>query len=81
VKLFLAFTYYAGHSLGGVKDFLADFDTVEEALENILEEPTRYYQIVNRETMEIVKEGLARFKNFDPREFKREKRLLEPPGY
>jgi hypothetical protein len=72
VKKYLLFTFYAGRALGGARDFLADFDTVEEALENILNEPTRYYQIVNSESMEIVKEGLARFKNFDVNEFRRE---------
>ena len=35
--------------------------TVEEALDNILEEWTRYYQVVDRDTMETVKEGLARW--------------------
>ena len=71
VKKFLVFTYYAGRPLGGAKDFLADFDSVEEALDNILDEPTRYYQIVNSETMRVRKQGLARFKYFDPREFRR----------
>jgi hypothetical protein len=80
VKRFLAFTFYAGHALGGAKDFLADFDSIDEALENILEEPTRYYQIVDSATMEVVKEGLARFKNFDPSEFRWENRLLRPPN-
>jgi hypothetical protein len=74
VKKFLVFTYYAGRPLGGAKDFLADFESVEEALDNILEEPTRYYQIVNSETMRVRKEGLARFKDFDSREFRREAR-------
>ena len=72
VKNFLVFTYYAGRSLGGAKDFLADFDSVEEALGNILDEPARYYQIVDAETMRVEKEGLAMFKDFDPREFRRE---------
>jgi hypothetical protein len=75
VKKFLVFTYYAGRPLGGTKDFLADFDSVEEALDNILEEPMRYYQIVDAETMRVKKEGLAMFKDFDPREFKREARV------
>jgi hypothetical protein len=69
VKQYLLFTYYVGRPLGGVKDFLDSFDTVEEALDNILEEWTRYYQVVDRDTMETVKEGLARFKNFSPQGF------------
>jgi hypothetical protein len=67
MKRYLLFTYYLGRSLGGAKDFLDSFDTVEEALDNILDEWTRYYQVVDAETMETVKEGLARFKNFAPR--------------
>jgi hypothetical protein len=74
VKKFLLFTYYAGRPLGGAKDFLAAFNSVEEALDNILDEPTRYYQIVDAETMRVKKEGLAMFKDFDPREFRREAR-------
>jgi hypothetical protein len=74
VNRFLVFTYYAGRPLGGAKDFLAEFESVEEALDNILEEPTRYYQIVDAETMRVKREGLAMFKDFDPREFKREAR-------
>jgi hypothetical protein len=63
VKRFLLFTYYVGRPLGGVKDFLDSFDSVEEALDNILDESMRYYQVVDAETMETVKEGLARFKH------------------
>ena len=69
VKKYLLFTYYVGRPLGGVKDFLESFDSVEEALDNILEEWTRYYQVVDRDTMETVKEGLARFKNFSAEGF------------
>lgn len=72
MKPFLLFTYYAGRALGGTKDFLADFDSIEEALDNLLDEPTRYYQVVDAETMCVVREGLARFKHLDPREFRRE---------
>ncbi|HEX3797234.1 MAG TPA: hypothetical protein VH413_00930 [Verrucomicrobiae bacterium] len=67
MKRFLLFTYYVGRPLGGVKDFLDSFDSVEEALDNILEESMRYYQVVDAETMETVKEGLARFKNISPK--------------
>jgi hypothetical protein len=73
MKRFLLFTYYADRPQGGVKDFLAGFDSVEEALENVLDERRRYYQVVDRETMRVVKEGLALFKRFDPRRFKRER--------
>ena len=77
MKQYLLFTYYVGRPLGGVKDFLDSFDTVEEALDNILEEWTRYYQIVDRDTMETVKEGLARFKNFSPQGFSSNDSLSE----
>ena len=72
VKKFLLFTYYSGRPLGGMKDFLADFETIQEALDNLLDEPNRYFQIARSDTLKVVKEGLARFKNYDPREFKRE---------
>jgi hypothetical protein len=39
---------------------------VQEALDNILAERSRYYQIVRREDMTIVKEGLSIYKNFSP---------------
>jgi hypothetical protein len=64
MKKYLVFTYYVGRSLGGVKDYLDSFNSLEEALENLLPERNRYYQIVDRDTMRVVKEGLARFKNF-----------------
>jgi hypothetical protein len=67
VKKYLLFTFYVGRPQGGIKDFLDSFDTVEEALDNILEEWTRYYQVVDRDTMMTVREGLARFKNFTPK--------------
>ncbi len=69
MKRYMLFTYYVGRPLGGAKDYLDSFDTIDEALDNILDEWTRYYQIVDRETMETVKEGLARFKNFSPEGF------------
>ena len=69
MKQYLLYTYYVGRSLGGAKDFLDSFDTIEEALDNILEEWTRYYQVVDRDNMKIVREGLARFKNFSPEGF------------
>jgi hypothetical protein len=72
MKKYLLFTYYVGRPMGGVKDFLDSFESVEEALDNILEEWTRYYQVVDRDTMETVREGLARFKNFSPTNFETE---------
>lgn len=66
MKDYLVFTYYIGRSLGGIKDYLDSFDSVEEALDNILAERNRYYQIVQRDTMTVVKEGLSIYKNFVP---------------
>jgi hypothetical protein len=69
LKKYLVFTYYVGRPVGGAKDFLDSFDSLAEALDNLLDEETRYYQIVDSETMETVKEGLARFKNFSSEGF------------
>lgn len=69
MKKYLVFTYYVGRSLGGMKDFLDGFETVEDALDNILIERNRYYQIVDRDSMKVVREGLAMFKNFVPEKF------------
>jgi hypothetical protein len=66
MKRYLVFTYYVGRPLGGLKDFLDAFETVPEALDNVLSERHRYYQIVDRESMGIVKEGLSIYKNFVP---------------
>jgi hypothetical protein len=52
--------------LGGIKDYLDSFDSVQEALDNILCERNRYYQVVRRDTMTVVKEGLSMYKNFVP---------------
>lgn len=68
---YLLFTYYVGAACGGMKDLLDAFPTVEEALENLLPEPKRYFQIVDGETLQIVKEGLAEFKDADVRTFRR----------
>jgi hypothetical protein len=65
VKKYLLFTFYLGRPFGGAKDFLDSFDSIEEALDNILAEWTRYYQVVDRDTMRIVREGLARFKHLN----------------
>jgi hypothetical protein len=72
MKRYLVFTYYVGRSCGGMKDLLDSFDSVAEALENLLSEPTRYFQIVDRETLKVVKEGLTMFKDYDPEFFSRE---------
>ncbi len=71
MRRYLVFTYYAGRPLGGFHDFLDSFPTLPEALENLLDEPDRYYQIVDRNTMRIVRQGLTAFKNYDPSEFRR----------
>jgi hypothetical protein len=64
MKQYLVFTYYVGRSLGGMKDYLDAFDSMEEALDNLLPERNRYYQIVDRDSLCVIKEGLTRFKNF-----------------
>jgi hypothetical protein len=69
MKNYLVFTYYVGRSLGGVKDFLDGFDSIDEALDNILVERNRYYQIVEKDSMKVVREGLSMFKNFVPEKF------------
>jgi hypothetical protein len=69
---YLVFTYYVGRSLGGVKDYLDSFESVDEALDNILVERNRYYQIVDKDSMKVVREGLSMFKNFVPEKFSSE---------
>ena len=66
MKRYLVFTYYVGRPLGGLKDYLDSFDSVPEALDNILSERHRYYQIVDRESMHTVKEGLSIYKDYTP---------------
>lgn len=70
MRRYLLFTYYAGRPLGGFHDFLDSFTTVEEALSNLLDEPGRFFQVVDRNSMQIVKQGLTPFKSYDPNEFK-----------
>ena len=72
MKKYLVFTYYVGRSFGGIKDFLDTFETVDEALENVLIERNRYYQIVDKDSMKVVREGLSMFKNFVPEKFSSE---------
>ncbi len=72
MKKYLVFTYYVGRSHGGIKDFLDEFDSVELALDNILVERNRYYQIVDKDAMNVVREGLSMFKNFVPERFNSE---------
>jgi hypothetical protein len=62
VKKFLLFSYYAGRPQGGAKDFVADFDSLEEALASIMHERRRYFQLVDRDSMQVIREGLALFK-------------------
>ena len=63
-QMYIAMAYYSGESL---RDKIKRGPlTVEEALDNILAERNRYYQIVDRESLRVVKEGLAIFKNFVP---------------
>ena len=61
---FLVFTYYAGRPLGGMSDYLDSFDSINQALENVLPEPERYFEIVEANSMRIVREGLSQFKDF-----------------
>lgn len=74
MKEFLVFTYYVGRPHGGVKDYLDSFESVSDALDNVLAEPNRYYQIVHRDDMSVVKEGLSNYKNFVPERPDREAR-------
>jgi hypothetical protein len=69
MKRFMVFTYYAGRPLGGMKDYLDSFESQEEALDNILLEHGRYYQVVDRDSLQILREGLAVYKNFSPEHF------------
>ena len=80
MKPYLLFTYYAGQPLGGIKDLLDSFDGLQDALDNVLPERGRYYQIVDRDTLRVVKEGLALFKNFSPEFFEKAGRSREPQG-
>ena len=63
MQRYFLFTYYVGRPLGGMKDFLDSFESITEALENLLPEPQRYYQVVDRDSLRVVKEGLAMFKD------------------
>ena len=72
MRRYLVFTYYASRPLGGYHDFLDSFPSVREALANLLDEPGRYYQIVDRNTMRIVCQGLTSFKDYDKSAFRRE---------
>ena len=72
MRRYLVFTYYAGRPHGGFHDFLDSFSSVSEALENLLDEPQRFYQIVDRNTMKIVRQGLTEFKDYSPDEFQRD---------
>ena len=58
-----------------MQDLLGSFDSLEEALLNINDERNRYFQVVERTSMQVVKEGWAMFKFYDPRALD-----LEDPG-
>ncbi len=70
MRRYLLFTYYADRPLGGFHDFLDSFSSLEEALANLLDEPGRFFQVVDRNSMQIVKQGLTAFKDYDAGEFK-----------
>jgi hypothetical protein len=72
MRRYLVFTYYATRPLGGYNDFLDSFSSLHEALENLHDEPNRFYQIVDRNTMRIVKQGLSAFRDYAPQAFRRE---------
>lgn len=67
MKKYLVFTYLANRARGGVKDLLNSCETLEEALLEIKEERNRYFQIVDRVSLQVVKEGWAMFKYYDPK--------------
>ena len=66
MEQYLVFTYYVGRAQGGMNDFLDSFSSVDAALENLLKERNRYYQVVDAETLEVVKEGLTVYKDISP---------------
>jgi hypothetical protein len=72
MRRYIVFTYYAGSPLGGWHDFLDTFASQREALANLLDEPGRYFQIIDRNTMRVVRQGLTAFKDYDAKAFRRE---------
>jgi len=72
MRRYLVFTYYASRPLGGYHDFLDSFSSLHDALANLLDEPGRYYQIVDRNTMRVIRQGLTAFKDYDKSAFRRE---------
>ncbi len=72
MRRYLVFTYYANRPLGGYHDFLDSFSSLHEALENLHDEPQRFFQIVDRNTMRVVRQGLTAFKDYNPKSFQRE---------
>jgi hypothetical protein len=67
MKKYLVFTYRTGRARGGMRDLAGSFDTIEDALLNIKDERNRFFQVVERTSFEVVKEGWAIFKYYDPR--------------
>ena len=72
MRRYLVFTWYAGRPLGGWHDFLDSFPSLPDALANLLDEPGRFYQIVERDTLRVIRQGLTAFKDYDPGAFRRE---------
>ena len=56
MKKFMVFTGSDYYPSGGMKDFRADFDTLDEALKFLVKDPESrdWFQIYNTETREIV---------------------------
>ena len=65
MKDYLVFIFKTHHPLGGMLDFFNSFDTLEEALRGIRQERNRYFQIVNRQSMKVVQQGLTMLKDYD----------------
>lgn len=72
MRRYLVFTYYANRPMGGYNDFLDSFSSIPEALENLYIEPNRYYQVVDRNSMRVVKQGLTAHKDDDTSNSRRE---------
>jgi len=72
MRRYLVFTYYVNRPMGGYNDFLDSFSSISEALENLYDEPNRFYQVIDRNSMKVVKQGLTACKDDDKSEFRRE---------
>lgn len=65
MKDYLVFIFKTQRPLGGMLDFFNSFDTLEEALRSIRQERNRYFQIVDRQSMKVVKQGLTMLKYYE----------------